>query len=163
MFHIAWVTYNSRSKSKNNLGSGIILSDEEREQIARYLDEKIAKEKYRVLGLNVLRDHVHCLVVCEYNELPIITGQLKGYASHRLHAESTSRNRMVCPVTDKPQYSDGTRKKLWGSGYSNTFIKDESHYANTINYIMENHKKHGLKQLKHIFRNLTPLDKAFEP
>ncbi|HRP02775.1 MAG TPA: N-6 DNA methylase [Candidatus Kapabacteria bacterium] len=162
-YHVTWATFNSRPVGFTNYGSPIILNDETRNQIAEYLDEKIGIEHYRVIAINVLKDHVHCIVVCKEEDLSKIVGQLKGFTSYKFHATTDLVNHRVNPMVDQPQYSDGTRKKLWAKGYSHTYLNDESHYLNTIHYISNNHLKHEQSQLEYKFQNLTPLDEAFAP
>ena len=87
-YHVTWATYNSRNVQTNNFGSSITLDNESRNKIAGYLDEKISQNSYIVASLNVLNDHVHCIIVCEKEELPKIVAQLKGYSSFKLHKNS---------------------------------------------------------------------------
>ena len=89
-YHVTWATFNSRPVGFTNYGSPIILNDETRNQLAEYLDEKIGIEHYRVIAINVLKDHVHCIVVCKEEDLSEIVRNLKGFSSYKLHRDSSS-------------------------------------------------------------------------
>ena len=162
-YHITWAVYNSRPVGINNIASPMILDDRSRNQIAEYLDEKIGKEGFRVTALNILKDHVHCIIICPEKNLSKIVGQLKGYSSHQFHKSTELINHRVNPMVDKPQYSDGTVKKLWAKDFSHTFLNDEAHLANALHYIEHNHLKHSDIKLEYKFKNLTPLADAFKP
>ncbi len=61
---------------------------------------------------------------------------------------------------DNPATQEPT--KLWAKDYSHTFLKTEEHLLNAFKYIENNHLKHQLKELDYKYKNLTPLEKAFE-
>jgi REP element-mobilizing transposase RayT len=172
-FHVTWVTHNSRATGhKGNQGLDVypvILNDGERNEIAKYLDEKIDAEDYRIIELNILTDHVHCLIVCSENEISKIIGQLKGYSSFHFHKNSNDPNRRVNPTVEKAEevetavYSDGTIKKLWASSFNKKLIKSDEQIINTINYIKNNHLKHEITELKYKFVSTVSYSSAFLP
>ena len=162
-YHVTWVTYNSRQISKNNFGSSVILNDKDRNEIAAYIDEKIGKEGYRVTNISILSDHVHCIIICSEDDLSKIVGQLKGSSSYQYHKETEEINHRVNPMVDKPEYYDGTRKKLWGHKFSHTYLNNQEHIYNAANYIENNHLKHNVTKIEYKFKNLTTLSDAFKP
>jgi hypothetical protein len=88
-YHITWVTHNSRVSERMTefgvkKGEPFILNDEMRNAVCLYLNDKIRKAGYRVLELNILSDHVHCVLVCEESECDEIMRNLKGYSSYAL-------------------------------------------------------------------------------
>ncbi len=137
-YHVTWVTHNSRVSERMvqfgvRRGEPFIFKENQRNDVYNYLVGKILKEGYKILALNVLDDHVHCIVVCEENELDEIVRNLKGYSSYSL-------SRQLKLSVD----SKGRQSKIWAKGYSHTYIDTDEHLQNGIIYINENHKKHGL-------------------
>ena len=168
-YHITWVTHNSRvseeqySKQPTALAvgssQGIWLSDKSREIIAKAITEKIKERNYRVLALNVLNDHVHCVVVCEENELVgILVQQLKGYSSYE-------HNRLLQLSVE----GEGRQIKLWAKGSSQTLLESEHHMLNAIEYVGNNHLKHNLSEIassaynQQLKQSVVGLDRAFAP
>jgi REP element-mobilizing transposase RayT len=147
VYHITWVTHNSRLskrmvKYKVKIGEPVILTNKEREIISKALNEKIKKEKYKVLALNILDDHVHCVLICKKSDVLEIVRNLKGYFSFFL-----SRNHNHGGL--KPTIANkGRQTKIWANGYSNTFIETEKHLFNVIEYVQNNHLKHNISSLK---------------
>jgi len=65
-YHITWVTHNSRVNDRMvelgvRTGDPVVLDEASRLVIADALVEKIQEMQYRVLAVNVLADHVHCV------------------------------------------------------------------------------------------------------
>jgi len=82
IFHITWVTYGSRISErmiryKARASTSVFLELNSRKLIYKYLIEKINKEKYLSLSLNILDDHVHLLLRCNTIELSNIIRNLK--------------------------------------------------------------------------------------
>ncbi len=130
-------------------GEPVILNDDSRLIIADSLAEKIQEKHYKVLAVNVLVDHVHCVVVCEKNDVADIVQQLKGYSSHR-------HNRLLqLSADDSHQYNRllqlsaadrGRQTKLWAKGSSQTELVTEKHLLNAIEYVQNNHIKHEVSE-----------------
>jgi REP element-mobilizing transposase RayT len=86
---VTWATYNSRysikkMRNRNLIDIPFILNDKFRVLVYKYLKQKIAKEQYCIEDLNVLSDHVHCIIECKNDTLDEIVGGLKGYSSFQL-------------------------------------------------------------------------------
>jgi hypothetical protein len=54
-------------------------------------------------------------------------------------------------------------EKLWAIGYSDTYLDNEKHWTNALEYINNNHIKHNNKALEYKFKNLTSIQDAFKP
>ena len=162
-YHITWVTHNSRVSERMvefgvRTGEPVVLNDKQRLVIANALSEKIQEKRYRILAANVLTDHVHCVLVCEKNDVADIVQQLKGYSSHQ-------HNRLLqLSVADR-----GRQTKLWAKGSSQTELETEKHWLNAIEYVQNNHIKHNMSiigsslhnsKLKHA---VVRIENAFEP
>ena len=135
---VTWVTHNSRVSERMveygvKTGEPVILGNHERMIVADALADKIREQRYCVLAVNVLEDHVHCVVICEEDNLAEIIQHLKGYSSY-------TYNRQL-------QLSDtrgGRQAKLWAKGSSQTWLETEEHLCNAIEYVQYNHSKHGV-------------------
>jgi REP element-mobilizing transposase RayT len=186
-FHITWATYNSRPEGKENYGSPVLLDNNSRNAVAEYIDEKIGNEKYRIISINILNDHVHCILVCSKEKLAEVVRNIKGYSSYKLHrflpqdptlkrgvdSANAQIDDYINPMLqhgvgmkheiDSAQNSKGSQKKLWAKNYSTTYLNDEEHLINALNYIENNHLKHQIAPMEYKFRNLTPIVEAFLP
>ena len=89
----------------------------------------IAENKYKVLAYNFCKDHLHFLVACKKEELPKIMQKIKGITS-------LERNRKFNP----------TDRQLWQQKYFEKVVYNDEYLENTIHYILNNRKKHGLKE-----------------
>ena len=89
----------------------------------------IADNKYKVLAYNFCKDHLHFLVACKKEELPKIMQKIKGITS-------LERNRKFNP----------TDRQLWQQKYFEKVVYNDEYLENTIHYILNNRKKHGLKE-----------------
>lgn len=117
------------------------------------LQKNYRKKRYRALAVNVLADHVHCVVVCEDIDVVEIVQQLKGYSSHQ-------HNRLL----QLPAAERGRQTKLWAKGSSKTELNTEKHLLNAIEYVQINHIKHQVSgicssiyhsKLKHAVESAT--------
>ena len=141
-YHITWVTHNSRVSERMvefgiKTGEPFILDDEIRDNVWLYLNEKIKEKGYRVLELNILNDHAHCILVCEESECEEIVRNLKGYSSYMLARQ------LKLSVEGK-----GRQSKIWADGFSATYLQSEEHLNNAIEYVKNNHLKHDISPLQ---------------
>ncbi|MDD4352470.1 MAG: transposase [Candidatus Gracilibacteria bacterium] len=172
IFHITWVTHNSRvsermAKYWTKKKTPISLALEEREEICRYLNEKIQEKAYNIVALNVLSNHVHLILASKREEQSDIIRQLKGYSSYKFRQAHmglkphVSEEKKAASRSIKPHVS-GKRKssKLWASKYGCTTIETTDHLYAAIEYVEKNHLHHHLPALdrKIQFAALTKLE-----
>ncbi|MCK4401575.1 transposase [bacterium] len=140
-YHITWVTHGSRIsermvKYRIKKSNPVMLDERSREIIAEALAKKAKEQDYRILAVNVLQDHVHCIVVCEEREISGIVRDLKGFSSHE-------HNRLLQLSVE----GEGRQIKLWAKGSSQTLLELERHMLNAIEYVENNHLKHDLSEI----------------
>lgn len=167
-YHATWVTHNSRVSERMILHEAVIKHlrinkglqplvpplemDEQMEiDIAQHLTTIIQEDNIRILALNVCRDHVHCLLICEDTERDNIVRKLKGKVTQLY----------------KKQHSITDEFHLWAQKYHYNTIENESELINVIAYIENNRLKHDLPDNKGlqplVQRVITPIERAFEP
>jgi len=163
VYNVTWVTHNSRVSERMveygvRTGEPVVLDEASRSIIAEAIAEKIQEKQYRVLAVNVLADHVHCVVVCEEDDGADIVQQLKGYSSHQ-------HNRLLqLSVQD-----EGRQNKLWAKGSSQTLIESGEHLTNAVEYVQNNHLKHNISGIgsslhhRQLKQSVVEYDRAFAP
>jgi REP element-mobilizing transposase RayT len=162
-YHITWVTHGCRISERMvelgvRTGDPVVLDEASRLVIADALAEKIREKQYRVLAVNVLTDHVHCVVVCEEDDAADIVQQLKGYSSHQ-------HNRQL----QLSVQGEGRQTKLWAKGSSQTLLESEEHLLNAIEYVENNHLKHYMSEVassahhRQLKQSVVGVDQAFAP
>ena len=101
-----------------------------------------------------------------------LQGDTRGMPEHTGHTEDTNHTQQPSTTSGAhysipatPTYADGTKQKLWAKSYSDTYIQDEVHLINAIEYIKNNHNKHNILPIDFTRFNevFTPLEKAFQP
>jgi len=137
-FLLTWVTHNSRVsermlKYKVKKGEAFLMNFEMSNDVCKYLNEKIKKEKYKILAKNVLSDHIYLVLICSEDELSEITQSLKGYTSFFL-------GRRLGINAKK----EGRQNKIWTKGSDYTYLEKEEHLLNSIEYTNNNHLKHKI-------------------
>jgi type I restriction-modification system DNA methylase subunit/REP element-mobilizing transposase RayT len=167
-YHVIWVTHNSRVSERmmnyeavikylrTNKGLQPLVPplemDEQMElDIARHLTHIIAEDNIRVLALNVCRDHIHCLLICEDSERDNIVRTLKG--------KTTQLYKKQHGITDEFH--------LWAQKYHYNLIESDAELLSVLHYVENNRIKHELPDNKGlqplVQRAMTPPDCAFEP
>ena len=132
-FHITWVTHNSRISErmieyKIKTGEKIILNLDDRKLIAKILKDLIKEFEIKILVYNVLSDHIHIVVGCMENEVPILTRKLKSKSTY-LYKKSKNID---------------VKFNLWGQKSNTSIIKSEKELINVVGYVKNNHMKHNL-------------------
>ena len=139
-YHVTWVTRNSRVSEEivkfgKKGGVPVLMDEAAQEIVTEAILEKAKMMNIPVMALSVLSDHVHILIACEESELEKVVQELKGYSSFVLG------RRLKSSVAGL-----GRQRKHWAKGYSATYIRDDKHLRNVIEYIQNNHIKHHQKR-----------------
>ena len=135
IYHVTTATHNSRYSEKalffndGAIGKPVNLDFDEEIFVMQTIAKIIAENKYKVLAYNFCKDHLHFLVACKKEELPKIMQKIKGITS-------LERNRKFNP----------TDRQLWQQKYFEKVVYNDEYLENTIHYILNNRKKHGLKE-----------------
>lgn len=135
IYHVTTATHNSRYNEKvlffndGAIGKPVNLDFDEEIFVMQTIAKIIAENKYKVLAYNFCKDHLHFLVACKKEELPKIMQKIKGITS-------LERNRKFNP----------TDRQLWQQKYFEKVVYNDEYLENTIHYILNNRKKHGLKE-----------------
>ena len=109
-----------------------------------------------------LREHAYGLPEHAEQPEPEDTGHTE-YTNNTVRPSAAQGAHCSIPAT--PIYADGTKQKLWAKSYSDTYIQDEVHLKNAIEYIKNNHNKHNILPIDFTRFNdaFTTLEKAFQP
>jgi REP element-mobilizing transposase RayT len=143
-YFVTWATYNTRISEERyeagmRLGEGIYLDDKKRVIIWKFLIEKINCKNYFIEALNVLSDHCHAVLWCrDEAELKCIIHDLKGYSSHHYSRQ------LKLSVAE-----GGRQNKLWAKSFSSTLLENEKRFNYTVEYVRNNHLKHGLPAIEY--------------
>jgi REP element-mobilizing transposase RayT len=147
VFHVTWVTYNSRvsermvqynnviinrrlNKGLQPLVSSWYLNEEMEITVTEILKDIINENNYIVLAYNICGDHIHIILDCEELELSQIVKKLKGKSSQK--------------VKEFLEIEKDTEFHLWAQKYNKKYIDNEVQLKNTIEYVNNNRFKHNL-------------------
>jgi REP element-mobilizing transposase RayT len=139
IFHITWVTYNSRVsermiKYKIKKWEWIYFSDEQEILITLYIKDIVKKDKLKVLAYNICKDHIHMLLICKEDEISNIVRKLKW--------KSSQKYKKYLWINKEEKFS------LWAQKYNNSFIETSDKFIETVKYIKNNRNKHELQTNK---------------
>lgn len=88
---------------------------------------------YQIVAASVMPNHIHILIVLNGNRsLSKIIHSWKSYTSHEI----------LKLIAQQQKKEIG--EHLWQAGYWDRFIRDERHFNNTVDYILQNPVKAGL-------------------
>ena len=113
----------------------------------------LSKELYfEVIALNLCRDHMHLLIYCERDEVPKIMHRVKGRSARACNAYRAAKTKGINPLealdATNGRYEPRTLKDksipFWTQKYHCKVICNPDQLLNTIAYIRNNRKKHGL-------------------
>ncbi|MGR3318580.1 MAG: transposase [Candidatus Anammoxibacter sp.] len=157
-FHVTWVTHNSRVSERMKKfdikpGMAVILSGKLQINVTEEIKNITREDNLRILAYNILIDHVHILIVCVCEELPNIVRKLKGRTAQKIK-EFLGIPRDV-------------HFHLWAQKFNCSHIERDDKFYSTIEYIMNNRRKHNLplnKGLQPLVQEmLTSIEHAFDP
>jgi len=152
-YHVVLTTHNSRTSPrmiKYNVKKGppIELGLEEEIALTEIIGNIITENAYSCLEYNICKDHVHLLVVCEYEELSKMIQKLKSISSKLFRRLDISMGHD--PLEHKGLWSQKFYRadldvwKLASLSNQPGYIYKDSHFDNTIPYIRNNRIKHKL-------------------
>ncbi len=181
-FHVVLTTHNSRT-SQRMMKLGIVkgepieLNLEQEIALTEIIGDIIKEKGYNCLAYNVCKDHVHMILVCEYDELTTIVQRIKSGSSKRIK-EHLFPMEHVPLGNDVPLGGVGTHRKgkkaytpFWSQKFfradldvwklaslSNKpgYIYKDTHLDNALRYIRNNREKHELpasKKLQKIYNS----------
>ena len=138
---ITWVTHNSRYSERMKLykvekKEWYFLDFEDRILIYDLITKKIKNKWIKNFTLNVLSDHIHLVIMYDDEKLSKFIWELKWWVSFEF---LRTKN-----ISEK---WDWKINKLWAKWFSKTFLNNEEHYEQAIEYTLENHKKHEIKSI----------------
>ncbi len=155
------------------LGEPVWLSAKEEIIVTETFAEIVAKDGLNILAYNICGDHMHFLPVCEEEELPKIVQKIKSMSARACNIAMGRTVSMSSP-SPSPSPSSGTREHaplssgttnwtvnddgyesyrgttqahLWTQKFGCNPITSEEQLQNTIAYIRNNRRKHGLPPL----------------
>lgn len=144
-WHITWATHNSRISEKarlygKSIGKPVWLELEGEKLVTKTIYEIALMDGLKIHAFNICGDHVHLILESDFEKIQRIIQKLKAVSArtHNIWAGYT--------VLSNESSTDckGTQFHLWARKYSIISIKSESQYWNTLKYIVNNRKKHGL-------------------
>jgi len=155
VYHITWVTHNSRvsermKKYSKNKGLQPLVLDIQREiEITSYISIIVKEDNLKLAAYNICADHIHLILCSENIKRDNIVRKLKG-KSTQMYKETRRMNETF---------------NLWAQKYNYSIILSEEQLSNTYEYIRCNRIKHNLPESAElqqtIDKMLTPFDKFF--
>lgn len=168
-YHIVLTTHNSRTsqrmiKYKVRKGPPLELDLNEEIVLTQIIADIIIENEYRCAAYNICKDHVHMILVCEFEKLFEIVKVIKGKSSF-LYQKAGYKKKGVPLWSQKFFKVDLDVWKLAVITNRVGYAYGESHLNNALVYIKNNRIKHCLqqsKELRDIIESFKlPLEKAF--
>lgn len=123
------------------------MSMEEEALIANEVFRLSNELDFVVVALNLCRDHMHLLVYCECDEVSKIMHRVKCRTARACNAYRAAKGINPLDATNG-KYEPRTLKDrsipFWTQKYHCKVIRNSDQLLNTIHYIRNNRKKHGL-------------------
>ncbi|MFH1612852.1 MAG: TaqI-like C-terminal specificity domain-containing protein, partial [bacterium] len=129
--HLIFETKYSRQKSKDKNNTVVILEDMDRYLLAECIFKSVKKLGIKLFAGTILPDHVHLVIADMGENIEEIVNQIKGYGAFVV-------NRTLKDSVE----GEGRQQHLWAKGCSDTFLDDEKHLFEAIEYVTNNHLKH---------------------
>ncbi|WP_343747894.1 transposase [Fluviicola sp.] len=123
------------------------MNMEEEYLVAREIFVLVKEMGFGLAALNVCRDHMHLLVYCEEAEVPKIMSRVKGRTARVCNAHRAAKGIHPLDAT-RGVYEPRTLKDksipFWTQKYHCRRIRSTDQLSNTLAYVINNRKKHGL-------------------
>lgn len=131
IYHITWVTHNSRISERMRLykvkiGEPIIFSDEDKKVVTEIIKKVINEYSIKFINYIVNSDHVHIIIICKDEERDNIVKILK--------SKTTYYYKKIFGIVEK--------FNLWAQKYNSSIIKSDEELVKVINYVKYNDLKH---------------------
>ncbi|MFN6083425.1 MAG: transposase, partial [Fluviicola sp.] len=142
------------------------LKKDEEELIAQTIEDLIKEFDLSIPAFNLCWDHMHLILYCTAEEVPVIMHKIKGRTARECNKLRNSKginlSNGINPLgRDFPLGRTVLKDKstpFWSQKYYCKPITTELQLKNTINYILNNKIKHGLpenKELEKIISRFT--------
>jgi type I restriction-modification system DNA methylase subunit len=149
-FHITTAIHDSRTsqrmidykvREKRDMGTNpypnvCYLEPEDEAIITQTISEIVLQHQLNLLQYNICKDHMHLVLVCEEEEVPVLMQQIKGKTA-RVHNSSKGINPLVQKENEKAV-------PLWTQKFGCKEITTPEQLYNTIEYVKHNRIKHEL-------------------
>ena len=128
-FHL--ITFETKYSRISNGNEAVLLKPEEIDLIVECFINTKEKFGCKILACSILPDHVHIIIADMGNDIEKIVKHLKGNSA-------VQANRRFKSTVQ----GEGFRQSLWSKSYNNSFLEDETHLFNALEYVKNNHLKH---------------------
>lgn len=123
------------------------MSPEEEYLVAKEVFALVEELDFGLAALNVCRDHMHLLVYCDEDEIPKMMHRIKGRTARVCNAHRASKG--INPLDATRGVYDPRKLKdksipFWTQKYYYKRVRSTDQLSNTLRYIQNNRKKHGL-------------------
>lgn len=149
-FHITTAIHDSRTsqrmidfkvREKRDMGTNpypkvCYLEPEDEAIITKTISEIVVQHQLNLLQYNICKDHMHLVLVCEEEEVPVLMQLIKGKTA-RVHNSSKGINPLVQKENEKAV-------PLWTQKFGCKEITTPEQLYNTIEYVKHNRTKHEL-------------------
>jgi type I restriction-modification system DNA methylase subunit/REP element-mobilizing transposase RayT len=145
-FHL--ITFETKYSRISNNNEPVLLDDEGAKLILECFKESKEKLGIKILACSILIDHVHVVIADMGNDISKIVNHLKGYSSFMLN-RTLSLNRTLKGTVQREGtvQGEGRQMHLWAKSFNDSFLEDEKHLFNAIEYVNNNPLKHPDKTL----------------
>jgi REP element-mobilizing transposase RayT len=130
------------------------FDDKEEDAIIKELCKVAGELKLELIAFNFCGDHLHCIICSERESISKMMLLWKGKTSYN-YSRRINLSSKGSSVTINSTHPQG----LWAKSFYQKVLRNENELSNTINYIVTNRKKHGLKPLSQkssqLIRNTT--------
>jgi len=145
-FYLITFETNYSREQGNTDSPPIYLTDDERLLVAECIVNEIKKLGVKLLAASILPDHVH-LVIADMGVNPEeIVKQIKGVSALEVNRRSSVPG-------------EGYQQNLWSKSFNLSFLDDDKHLFNAIEYVNNNYIKHADKWTDTISQKINEIFK----